>query len=936
MSTQIRFLLPAIFLASHLGGGVASSQEAPLFDNPEFEVGLDPRQSAIADLNLDGAPDLAVANAGSGSVSLLFNNGKGIFEPRMGVAAPGRDVPVGVEPRDVVAEDLNGDGAPDLAVASYNADGVSVLVNQGDGELDPPVLFAAGNGPNDLAVGDLDGNGAPDVAVANIEGFDVSVLLNDGDGGFAPVASYRAGGRPTGVAIDDVNGDGSPDLVATLLASAENNLSVLINEGDGTFAPRVRYPTAADFALSVALGDFNDDELPDAVTGHLRSSISVILNRGDGTFADPSSYSEGTTHQLQFVSVADVDRDGHDDVLAVDRRSDPFQQGRLLIFFNAADGTTILEDPVVFGVSAHAWSVTVQDVNADDVPDAAVAHGESCRGDDGGCSLEGKVAVLLGHGDGSFGGDALYEVGEEPRDVAIANLDADGTFDVVVANAGSDTLSILPGVGDGTLGPAMTTAPDPFVRRPEGVAVEDLDGDVALDLAVANVNERASLLRGRGDGTFTEAETIGSSGRITGITAVQLDGDGEEDIATSSSFGTVEVLLNDGTGSFPDVTRHFVEDPVSMEDLRLEDIASADVDGDGAPDLVTANGDDSVAVLTNDGDGAFPSITLFPAGEAPAAVAIGTLDDDGAPDLAVADPGTRLAPGDFVQVLFNEGGGDFAPPLALRTGRGVRLQAREPSDVALGDVNADGALDLVVANRAAENVAVLLGGGDGTFGFPVGYGVGREPSAVALEDLNGDGMLDVVASNEHDGTISVLLNQGRDSDGDGLSDAEEALLGTDPGVPDTDRDGLADGEELMVGTDPLLSDTDEDGIPDGDEDRLLTDPVLADTDGDGIADGLDPDIVADLVQPLPPEAFRSRGRGHKRAILSRLDGIEGRIARGQQRNALRHLRNLDGRLDGCGSRGSPDRNDWLIDCTAQSSVGFGLDVVMQNLAPPIQ
>jgi hypothetical protein len=185
---------------------------------------------------------------------------------------------------------------------------------------------------------------------------------------------------------------------------------------------------------------------------------------------------------------------------------------------------------------------------------------------------------------------------------------------------------------------------------------------------------------------------------------------------------------------------------------------------------------------------------------------------------------------------------------------------------------------------------------------------------------------DVDVSGDGDGNICGVVI-GADSDGDGLSDAEEAALGTDPLDPDTDGDGLADGEEVERGTDPLAPDTDGDGLTDGDEVALGTDPLDPDTDGDGIVDGSDPDVIADVVRALPDVAFHSAG--NQNAMLVRLADIEEDIASGDTDGAITQLRNLRRRVDGCGSEA--DMNDWISDCTVQASVRDLIDAMIASL-----
>jgi hypothetical protein len=178
---------------------------------------------AVGDFNGDGKPDLAVANWNSNSVSVLLGNGDGSFQAA-------QDFGAGISPESVAVGDFNGDGKPDLAVANFGSATVSVLLGNGDGSFRPAQDFVVGRGAYSVAVGDFNGDGKPDLAVANFWSTNVSVLLGNGDGSFQAAQNFGTGGYgsfPASVAVGDFNGDGKPDLAVANYYS--NNVSVLIN-----------------------------------------------------------------------------------------------------------------------------------------------------------------------------------------------------------------------------------------------------------------------------------------------------------------------------------------------------------------------------------------------------------------------------------------------------------------------------------------------------------------------------------------------------------------------------------------------------------------------------------------------------------------------------------------------------------------------------------
>ena len=198
-------------------------------------------------------------------------------------------------------------------------------------------------------------------------------------------------------------------------------------------------------------------------------------------------------------------------------------------------------------------------------------------------------------------------------------------------------------------------------------------------------------------------------------------------------------------------------------------LAVADFNGDGNLDLVTANVGNNVSVLLGNGNGTFGTATSFSIGAAPVVsypeeVAVGDFNGDGKPDLVTANPGSNN-----VSVLLGNGGGAFGAAMNFSVGR-------YPFSVAVGDFNGDGKLDLVTANANGNNVSVLLGNGNGTFGAAANFSVGVNPAWVAMGDFSGDGKLDLVTANHLGNNVSVLLGNGNGTFGP----ATNFSVGTSP------------------------------------------------------------------------------------------------------------------------------------------------------------
>ncbi|MBI4606570.1 MAG: VCBS repeat-containing protein, partial [Planctomycetes bacterium] len=288
---------------------------------PSYPVGVNPRSLIAADLDGDENLDLATANYGCrdpgcspprrGGVSVLLNQGDGTFQTAVSYFVDGSG------PQSLITADLDGDGSLDLATASQGD--VSVFLNRGDGTFEAAVSYIAGSNPGSLLAADLDGDGSLDLATAfwACSGCNptpnrgtVSVLLNQGDGTFLDAVRYLVGINPRSLIAADIDGDGSLDLATANFGCPGCNppqrgdISVLLNQGDGTFMDAVSH-AAGSSPWSVIAADLNGDGRPDLATANYGVGVSVLLNQGDGTFLDAGSYAA-----VGSLIAADLNADG--------------------------------------------------------------------------------------------------------------------------------------------------------------------------------------------------------------------------------------------------------------------------------------------------------------------------------------------------------------------------------------------------------------------------------------------------------------------------------------------------------------------------------------------------------------------------------------------------------------------------------------------------
>jgi hypothetical protein len=370
----------------------------------------------------------------------------GAATPAFGLARPVH-YPTGSAPSAVAIGDLSGDGVADLATADGGST-VSVHVGlPGGGFLGAqshPTAFDA----RGVVIGDLDGDTEPDLAVATTNG--VSVLLNTGDGVMGAATTYLPTGSYFSMALADLDGDDALDLV--LADYYSSRVSVLLGTGAGTFGP-VTHATVPSGAFAVAVGDLDADGVPDLATVSygVPGKVSVLLGTGSGGFGAAQAYSVGSLPYS--VAIGDLDDDGIPD-LAVTNAGSSSQNGSVSVLLGDGDGT--FGPTTAIAVGPQPSSVAIADLNGDTFLDLAVANRNGSLIGIG----TGSLSVVLSNGDGTFDPSASTAVGAYANGVAVGDLDGDARPDVAVANSSdSGRVSVLAN-STGTPGFAVTPTTD--------------------------------------------------------------------------------------------------------------------------------------------------------------------------------------------------------------------------------------------------------------------------------------------------------------------------------------------------------------------------------------------------------------------------------------------------------------------------------------------
>ena len=342
-----------------------------------------------------------------------------------------------------------------------------------------------------------------------------------------------------------------------------------------------------------------------------------------------------------------------------------------------------------------------------------------------------------------------FPIQESPGTIAVGDFNHDGKLDLAVAAFYTGKVAVLLGKGDGTFQPANYYTISSQIESVTSVATADLRKNGTLDLVVADyLDGNVSILLGNGDGTFQTPRPYSTAPYFPGGVAVGNFGGSYPDLVLIDFPAAIGVMIGNGDGTFqPQITMPLTYDPAG--------VGIGDFNHDGKQDLAVAEhfgGINEVAIFVGNGDGSFSVGDTYAVNPEPGSIAVADLRGSGELDLAVAD-----FQGAAISVLLGNGNGTFELPVSYAASFPVAVVAADVNGDGKPDlvVAGQGAFSYDPAT-----VSVLLGNGDGTFQPGESYPIGKESSSVAVGDFNGDHKPDIVVSDARDNAVVSLLNTG--------------------------------------------------------------------------------------------------------------------------------------------------------------------------------
>jgi VCBS repeat protein/dockerin type I repeat protein len=497
---------------------------------------------ALADVDRDGKLDVLYGNTrtwdgNTGQIVQLRNIGGGALTRAANIPM----ITYSAGPTDIVAADLNGDGAPDLLAASYSGradDGLCVMMNNGTGSFGPAVLYPAGQTTIGLAAADLNGDGKMDVLTADDYSNAVTVRLNPGNGTFPIIPQDFAGSAQFFQDAADIDGDSDLDMFTSGPHPSADDGAIMRNDGTGRFTTRTVIHNGQDGVAGGVLRDLNGDGKPDLLFNNANTSSQydffTSMNNGNGTFG-PATRWVVQSAGWGAIDAFDIDNDGDLDVIDCEALGAPnIPDGRFFVALNNGNGT--FQTPYAYDLlPRRPDGVVAGDFNHDGKLDLAFSN-------QGAYGFDNGLFIVLGNGNGTFQSPIVYTAGRGPLNLVTADFDHDGNLDIATLNSGyngegAESLTLFFGTGTGTFNRLHTQyAPySPDLLGATGMVAGDVDRDGDLDLMTSGASNDIALYLNDGSGTFAFPYRMGTVAGTHGPIYRDFTGDGVADLAVLTS-----------------------------------------------------------------------------------------------------------------------------------------------------------------------------------------------------------------------------------------------------------------------------------------------------------------------------------------------------------------------------------------------------------------